>query len=125
MRLVQHYGGLPIHIPKRARGKLYDELLRLIGADSTSELVRVFGGESLYVAKDAKAAKAIHQRAIAEKRAAGLTWREVAKSYSFITTFSERWVRKLASDADPAAQRQPSLFDIPAPHPLDILSRRI
>ncbi|MBV5298255.1 MAG: hypothetical protein JZU64_09005 [Rhodoferax sp.] len=122
MRLVTHFGGLDIHIPKRSHGRLYDDLIRVMGEATTQELVRVYGGERLYIAKDAQAAKALHQRLIAEKRAAGETWQQVAKSYTFKTSFSERWVRKLGGDTKPAAQ--PSLFDIPAPHPLDALSRR-
>jgi hypothetical protein len=122
MRLVQHFGGLDIHVPKRGRGRLFDDLLRVMGEATTLELVRVFGGERLYVAKDARAAKAVHQRIIAEKRAAGESWQQVAKSYTFKTQFSERWVRKLGGADTPCPQ--PSLFDPPAPHPLDALSRR-
>jgi len=123
MRLVTHFGGLDIHIPKRARGRLYDDLLRIMGEGTTDELVRIFGGERLYITKDAKAAKAVHQKIIAEKRAAGESWQQVAKSYTFTSRFSERWVRKLGG-ADERVSQQVSLFDIPAPHPLDALSRR-
>lgn len=122
MRLVMHFGGLDVHIPKIARGRTFDDLTRVMGADTTATLMRVFGGEHLYIAKDAKAAKAIHQRIIAERRAAGQTWQQVARGYRFETSFSERWVRKLGGADTP--RPQPSLFEMPAPHPLDALSRR-
>jgi len=125
-RLVQHYGGLNIRIPKLRRGKAYAELLALLGEEAAHELMRVYGGEHLYLAKDAQAMRQIHRQAIAKERAAGKSWQQVARDYSFKTTFSERWVRKLGQ-ADKAEQsrRQPCLFDnIPAPHPLDALSRR-
>ena len=123
MRLVQHFGGLDIHVPKRGRGRLFDDLLRVMGEAATLELVRVFGGERRYIAKDARALKQTHQRIIAEKRAAGESWRQVARSYTFKTSFSERWVRKLGGADTP--RPQPSLFDnMPPSHPLDALSRR-
>ena len=125
MRLVTHFGGLDIHIPKMPRGRLYDDLLRVMGEATAIELIRVFGGERLYIAKDAKAAKAIHKRIIAEKRAAGETWQQVASTYTFVAKFSERWVRKLGGiDSAEQVKIQPSLFDLPAAHPLDALSRR-
>lgn len=120
--MVTHFGGIDAHIPKRQRGRLYDDLIRVIGETATVELMRVFGGERLYIAKDAKAEKVIHQRIIAERRAAGQTWQEVAQGYTFQAKFSERWVRKLGGADTP--RPQPSLFDIPAQHPLDALSRR-
>jgi len=129
--MVANFGGLDIHIPKFADGKMYERLVTIMGPDIAAELVRIFGGERLYIAKDAKEAKQIHRRVIAEYRAAGKTWQEIASSYTFINRFSERWVRKLgATDQDAAPTRiitpanQPGLFDIPAPHQLDAISRR-
>jgi hypothetical protein len=122
MRLVTHMGGLDLHIPKRPQGKLHAELIRVMGEGTTAELLRVFGGERLYIAKDARAAKEIHQRIIAEKRAAGETWQQIASTYTFNVSFTERWIRKLGGADTP--RPQPSLFDAPAPHPLDALSRR-
>ena len=135
--MVANFGGLDIHIPKFAEGKMYERLVIIMGADIAAELVRIFGGESLYVAKDAKEAKQIHRRVIAQERAAGKTWQEIASSYTFINRFSERWVRKLgaadrqtvpsyhrANSATSCHANQPGLFDIPAQHPLDALSRR-
>lgn len=126
-QMVAHFGGIDAHIPKRQRGRLYDDLIRVIGEAATVELMRVFGGERLYIAKDAKAEKVIHQRIIAERRAAGQTWQEVAKGYTFQAKFSERWVRKLGGCQNERASKQAqqvALFDIPAQHPLDALSRR-
>jgi Mor family transcriptional regulator len=121
---VTHYGGLDIHVPKIPRGRLYDDLIRTMGDGTTAELVRVFGGERLYITKDAKAAKAMHRRIIAEKRAAGETWQHIAKNYTFVAKFSERWVRKLGGEDQTSPKQQASLFDMPALHPLDALSRR-
>jgi Mor family transcriptional regulator len=124
MRLVTHMGGLDIHIPKRPRGKLHAELMRVMGDSTTAELMRVFGGERLYIAKDAKAAKAMHQCIIAERRAKGQPWQQIAREYTFTATFSERWVRKLGGGDTTPPSPQSGLFDIPALHHLDALSRR-
>ena len=133
MRMVTHYGGLDVHIPKAEQGNNYDHLVRIMGADIAAELVRVFGGERLYIAKNAKEAKQMHRRIIAERRAAGETWQQIASTYTFKTRFSERWVRKLGASDQPTQQgHRPqsvsahhvdkrSLFDIPAPHHLNAL----
>ena len=133
--MIAHFGGLDIHIPKYPDGKMYTHLVCIMGADIAAELVRIFGGERLYIAKNAKEARNIHRRIIAEERAAGKTWQQIACNYTFKSSFSERWVRKLGTPDQPATParasatchhaNQPSLFDnIPAPHPLDALSRR-
>lgn len=132
-RLISHFGGLDVHIPKHPEGAKYERLVCIMGADIAAELVRVFGGECLYIAKNAKEARHIHRKIISERRANGETWQQIASTYHFQASFTERWVRKLgAADQDAAPDRntnaipanQPSLFDIPAPHPLDALSRR-
>ena len=137
LRLVANFGGLDIRIPKLKHGKMYQHLESVMGADIAAELVRVFGGESLYIAKNAKEARQIHRRVIAEYRAAGKTWQQIASGYTFINKFSERWIRKLGAADQPGGPtprppgsatsyhaNQPGLFGIPAPHSLDALSRR-
>ena len=64
-----------------------------------------------------------HQSRIADLRAKGKTWRQIAKEHKFETTFTERWVRKLGNQDKPAAgaAQQTGLFDAPAGHHLNAL----
>jgi len=125
-RLRMHIGGREVHIPKRKRGRMYAEIIAAIGQESADELLRIYAGESLYIATNARELQTRHRASIAELRAQGKTWAQIAREYSFKTTFTERWVRKLgAQDSQRPGPQQVNLFDhIPVPHPLDALSRQ-
>jgi len=125
-RLRLHFGGHEAHIPKRKRGAMYEEILAAVGQEATDELLRVYGGESFYIAKDAREMQNQHRVIIAEMRAQGKTWAQIARAYTFKTSFTERWVRKLGADTQQqTCPQQISRFDqMPVPHHLDAISRR-
>jgi hypothetical protein len=131
--LREHFGGHELHVPKTEAGATFEDIVQAVGIDAAHELVRVFAGESVYIAMDAQAVNAKNRRAIAELRAQGLTWRQIASRYTFTSRFSERWVRHLGlADQREERQRQAALLpepvkrraDIPKAHPLDALFGR-
>ena len=117
------FGGTAIAIPKRKKGANWATIEQTIGNESAAELVRIYGGESLYIAKDAKAMQRWHKARISELRADGKTWSQISKAHTFMSSFTERWIRKLGNQDKPqsSAAQQPSLFDAPAGHHLDAL----
>ena len=134
-KLRAAFGGEAIGIPKNPEGTSWESILATIGQESALELVRIYSGESLYIAKDAKAMQQWHKARIAELRAQGKTWRQIARQHTFESRFSERWVRKLGGEAQASTPKRPqaaaaqcigqqSIFDIPELHPLNALFGR-
>lgn len=97
-RLVLHYGGQTLKLPAQAGGRVFEGLCLSIGDEAAGDLVASFGGEALYVAMNQRQLVEARRQEVLARRAAGESFASIARSMTFVSRFSERWVRKLASD---------------------------
>lgn len=111
LNLVQSLGGSTIKIPKRQAGTVWARLLGILGQQRAQTIVYHYGGESLYIATDAKALHDASRASVQAMRAQGKSYAEIARSHTVTRTFTERWVRKLAQAPTPAAPPPPRTHD--------------
>jgi hypothetical protein len=97
-RLVLHYGGQTLKLPKRPTGRIFEGLCLSIGDEAAADLVESFGGEPLYVAMNQRQLVEMRRQEVIRRRAAGESFAHIASAMTFTSRFSERWVRKLAAD---------------------------
>lgn len=78
------------------------ELAELIGIDVYRELVRVYGGTSVYIPKPESIEKAVRDKIINEEFD-GANYKELAKKYGL----TEAWVRIITQEKSEAIKRAP------------------
>jgi hypothetical protein len=90
-RLALALGGREIRVPARRQGRTWEALVQAIGADDAARFCDYFQGERLYVSSSQRMRTEHNRRRVAEMRAQGKGWCEIAKSLGY----SERGARKL------------------------------
>lgn len=97
-RLVLHYGGQSLKLPKNHAGRVFEGLCLSIGTPAATDLIDSFGGEALYVAMSQRELIEARRQDIFARRAAGESFAHISRAMTFTSRYSERWCRMLASD---------------------------
>lgn len=104
LRIVENYGGVRLHIPKRYYPN--HPLAKLIGHANAVKLSEVYGGEEHFdIARCVSAARAARDAFILAERASGATHRELALKHRM----TERNIRNILS-VEEEDDRQVGLF---------------
>lgn len=95
VRLSQAMGGTSVKVPKNPAGSVWAELVQALGERSATELVECFGGEGLYIARNAAEEREQRRAEIAQALAAGKSYREIARTMTVTTRYTERGLRRI------------------------------
>jgi hypothetical protein len=114
-RLVMAFNGREIRVPARRQGRTWDALVQAIGSDAAARFCEYFQGERLYVSSSQRMRTEHNRRRVAEMRAQGKSWAEVAE----VIGYSERGARKLSGKATSraAAALLDALAELETPAP--------
>lgn len=101
VRITQELGGTSLKVPKHKAGRVWEMLLRHIGERSATELVECFGGEGLYIARNAAEEREQRRAQVAALLAQGKSYAEIARTMTVTTRFTERGLRRMMCAATP------------------------
>ncbi len=93
--LVREFGGLSIKVPKRPAGRVWARLVDAMGEQGASDLVDSFGGEGLYIARNAVEEREQRRQQIAALAAQGKTFAQIARMYTYAARYTERGIRRI------------------------------
>lgn len=65
--LTLRFGGRRIPIPRSSKAVMAQELCKVIGVDGLQKLIKVFGGQEIYLKKDHARTQAVRDRAICDR----------------------------------------------------------
>lgn len=94
-KLRTAWGGCPIKVPKGKAGLWWRRLVETLGERDAAELCEVFGGETLYIPRNAAEERDAMRRRVKELLEAGLSYVEIARRLTFQVRYTERGLRKL------------------------------
>lgn len=95
VRITQELGGTSLKVPKHKAGRVWEMLLRHIGERSAADLVECFGGEGLYIARNAAEEREQRRAQVAALLAQGKSYAEIARTMTVTTRFTERGLRRM------------------------------
>ncbi len=95
--LCRVHGGADLRVPSHPKGDAYDRLSSIIGPEAADALVKFAGGDVLYVPRFARDALAERNRRIVELIAEGQLPADIARTFTWIGTVSERHVYRIAA----------------------------
>jgi len=119
-RICMALGGTQLKVPRGQYGKTWLLMVELLGQDAAIEMIECFGGESIYIARNAAEERAARAALVQSMLARGMTFAEVSRQLTFTARYTERGLRKLmaatyALHAQPVNTAQASLgFDTAA-----------
>jgi len=93
--LVREFGGLSIKVPKRPAGRVWARLVDAMGEQGASDLVDSFGGEGLYIARNAVEELEQRRQQIAALAAKGKSYAQIARMYTYAARYTERGIRRI------------------------------
>lgn len=94
-RLRTAWGGCQIKVPRAHAGLWWERLAQTLGERDAAELCDIFGGETLYIPRNAiEEREAIRQR-VACMLADGMSYLQIARTLTFQVRYTERGLRKL------------------------------
>lgn len=105
LRMVDHFGGQTLKLPKRPAGAVFDGLRAALGKEAAADLIESFGGEPLYIAMNQREVVEMRRQEVIRRHAAGESFAQIAATMTVTHRFSERWVRKLAGTGGGAPGR--------------------
>jgi len=103
-RICMALGGTQLKVPRQQRGKTWLLMVELLGQDAATEMAECFGGESIYIARNAAEERAARAALVQGMLAQGLTYAEVSRRLTFSVRYTERGLRKLMATALHAPQ---------------------
>ena len=104
-RLRTAWGGCPIKVPKGKTGIWWQRLVATLGEREAAELCEAFGGETLYIPRNAAEERDAMRRRVKDLLDAGLSYVEIARRLTFQVRYTERGLRKLMEKRVAAAAR--------------------
>ena len=93
--LVREFGGLSIKVPKRPAGEIWRQLVASLGEASAADLVECFGGEGLYIARNAAEEREQRRVQIVAMQSRGMSPAQIAKVFTYAARFTERGIRRI------------------------------
>lgn len=118
-RLRAYWGGCQIKVPKSMSGVWWQRLVETLGERDAAELCEVFGGETLYIPRNAAEERDELRRRVKDLLDAGMSYVEIARRLTFQVRYTERGLRKLMEKRVAAVARsacddlQMSLLPLP------------
>jgi hypothetical protein len=93
--LCRALGGADLRVPAHPKGDGYELLVAIIGPEAAHALIRFAGGDTLYVPRCTRDALAERDRRIVELAEQGMTPADIARSFVYAATVTERHVYRI------------------------------
>lgn len=104
LALVERLGGVRVYVPEKMVPD--HQLVRVVGHHAAYQLAERFGGEPLVLPRCAEALRGVRNSRIRSEREGGATPAQLALRFAL----TERQVYAILAAAEPASERQQSMF---------------
>jgi hypothetical protein len=94
-KLCMAWGGCPVKVPKGRAGLWWQRLVQTLGERDAGEFCEAFGGETLYIPRNAADEREAIRQRVATMLADGMSYLQIARTLTFQVRYTERGLRKL------------------------------
>ncbi|TCS94106.1 hypothetical protein EDC36_12028 [Tepidimonas ignava] len=105
-KLRAAFGGCQVKVPKTRAGSWWQRLVETLGERDAADFCEAFGGETVYIPRNAGEERDAIRRQVRDMLAAGMTYLEIARTLTWTVRYTERGLRKMMEARCAAAARR-------------------